>query len=188
MRNLVVDKQLILCSEELETIRQFLNGMGDGARPTPYMKRYAVIRASGAIEVAFKQIIADRVDEDCKTQVKNFIKKKIRDSSVNPKLGQIQNMLTDFDIRWSKKFDELISLGDKPKYSGALTILVNARNEFAHGGTPDIDISTTIECFKGGYDVLKILDQVVHHEFEEGEGEAQGDAEDEMATELDSQV
>lgn len=171
MNNRDVNEQLQTCARELEGIQQFLNGMGDAATPTPYMKRYAVIRASGAIEVGFKQIIADKVDSDCQVQVKNFIRKKIRESSVNPKLGQIQNILSDFDLRWSKKFEELISLSDKPRYNGALTKLVNARNEFAHGGTPNIDIASTIEYFNGGCEVLKILDQVVHHEFEEGEDE-----------------
>lgn len=169
MNNRDVNTQLQSCSSELEGIRQFLAGMGDAATPTPYMKRYAVIRASGAIEVGFKQIIADKVDSNCAVQVKNFIRKKIRENSVNPKLGQIQNILTDFDSRWSKKFEELISLGDKPRFNGALTKLVNARNEFAHGGTPNIDISSTIDYFNSGCEVLRILDQVVHHEFEEGE-------------------
>lgn len=179
MNNREVDAQLHSCASELEGIRQFLLGMGDAATPTPYMKRYAVIRASGAIEVGFKQIIADKVDSDCAIQVKNFIRRKIRESSVNPKLGQIQSLLADFDTRWSKKFEELISLGDKPRYSGALTRLVNARNEFAHGGTPNIDIASTIEYFSGGFEVLRILDQVVHHQFEEGEDEPVEEAEGE---------
>lgn len=179
MKNLDVNAQLQICAQELEGIRQFLLGMGDAATPTPYMKRYAVIRASGAIEVGFKQIIADKVDFNCDIQVKNFIRKKIRESSANPKLGQIQNILADFDARWNKKFEELISLGDKPRYNGALTKLVNARNEFAHGGTPNIDINSTIEYFSGGVEVLKILDQVVHHEFEEGEDEPIAEPEDE---------
>ncbi|SEB88374.1 hypothetical protein SAMN05216178_2620 [Pseudomonas saponiphila] len=171
MRNREVERQLQSCSQELEGIKQFLTGMGDAATPTPYMKRYAVIRASGTIEVGFKQIIADKVDADCAIQVKNFVRKKIRENSVNPRLGQIQAILQDFDNRWGKKFEELVGLGDKPRYSGALSKLVNARNEFAHGGTPNIDIASTIEYFNSGVEVLRILDQVVHHEFEEGEDE-----------------
>ena len=176
MRNRDVERQLEACSRELEGIQQFLAGMGDAATPTPYMKRYAVIRASGAIEVGFKEISSEKVDADCAIQVKNFIKKKIRENSVNPRLGQIQSILFEFDGRWGRKFEELIGLGDKPRYSGALSHLVNARNEFAHGGTPNIDIASTIDYFNGGVEVLKILDQVVHHEFEEGEDELTAEA------------
>ncbi|VZR84922.1 hypothetical protein PACF725_2289 [Pseudomonas aeruginosa] len=171
MNNKEVLLQLSACREELKGIHQLLLGMGEGANPTPYMRRYAVIRASGAIEVGFKKIIADKVDADCAIQARNFVKKKIRDSSINPKLGQIENILSDFDQRWRKKFEELIGLGDKPKFNTALNKLVSARNEFAHGGTPNIDIEHTIEYYEGGCEVLRILDQVVHHQFEEGEDE-----------------
>lgn len=171
MNNQEVMEQLQSCNQELQGIRQLLIGMGDGANPTPYMRRYAVIRASGAIEVGFKKIIADKVDANCAIQARNFVKRKIRDSSFNPRLGQIENILSDFDPRWRKKFEELIGLGDKPKFNTALNKLVSARNEFAHGGTPNLDIDLTIEYYDGGCEVLRILDQVVHHQFEEGEDE-----------------
>lgn len=167
MTNNDVSQILSDCSRELESIRALLVGLGNGANPTPYVKKYAVIRATGAIEVGFKQIIADKVDDGCNLQVKNFIKKKVRDSSFNPKFGMIENLLTEFDQRWKDKFDELLSLEDKPALKGALTELVNARNEFAHGGNPDVDIEKTIAFFENGKKVLKILDEVVNYNFDE---------------------
>jgi hypothetical protein len=167
MTNNEVSQILSDCSSELESIKALLVGLGDGANPTPYVKKYAVIRATGAIEVGFKQIIADKVDDGCNLQVKNFIKKKVRDSSFNPKFGMIENLLIEFDQRWKDKFDELLSLEDKPALKGALTELVNARNEFAHGGNPDVDIEKTIACFDNGKKVLKILDEVVNYNFDE---------------------
>ena len=154
------------CSQELESIKALLIGLGDEARPSPYIKKYAVIRATGSIEVGFKQIIADKVDEGSHVQVKNFIKRKIRESSCNPKLSMIENMLSEFDSRWREKFDELLALEDRPALKGSLTELVNARNEFAHGGDPDIDIDHTISCFKDGKKVLSILDDVVNYDFD----------------------
>lgn len=154
------------CSAELENIKALLTGLGDGALPSPYIKKYAVIRATGSIEVSFKKIIADKVDEDSHVQVKNFIKRKIRDSSCNPKLSMIESMLSEFDFRWREKFDELAALEDKPALKGALTELVNARNEFAHGGDPDISIDNTIQYFSQGKMVMSILDDVVNYDFE----------------------
>lgn len=167
MDNIEVNEILTSCSEELGNISALLIGIGDEARPAPYVKKYAVIRATGAIETGFKKIIADKVDENSHVQVKNFIKRKIRDSSSNPKLGIIENMLVEFDDRWRAKFDELLALEDKPQLKGSLTELVNARNEFAHGGNPDVNIEDTINYFNDGVKVLEILDSVVNHNFEE---------------------
>lgn len=167
MNNNEVFQILRDCSDELESIRALLVGLGDGANPTPYIKKYAVIRATGAIEVGFKQIIADKVDDGCNLQVKNFIKKKVRESSFNPKFGLIESLLIEFDQRWRDKFDELLALEDKPALKGALTELVNARNEFAHGGNPNVDIDRTISCFENGRKVLRILDEVVNYNFDE---------------------
>lgn len=166
MNNIKVKKILNDCQEELNNISMLLIGMGDGANPTPYIKKYALIRATGSIEFAFKQIIADKIDKDSHIQVKNFIKRKIRESSCNPKLGMIENMLTEFDDRWRGRFDELMALDDKPRLKGALTSLVDARNDFAHGGAPDMDIDSTIKHFKDGIRVLEILDAVVHHNYD----------------------
>lgn len=167
MNNNEVNGILTACREELDNISALLVGIGDEARPAPYVKKYAVIRATGAIETGFKQIIADKVDENSHVQVKNFIKKKIRDSSSNPKLGVIENMLVEFDDRWRAKFDELLALEDKPQLKGSLTELVNARNEFAHGGNPNVSIDDTISYFQDGIKVLEILDAVVNHNFDE---------------------
>lgn len=166
MNNLAVRQVLDDCLAELESIAALLTGIGDGAKPTPYIKKYAVIRATGSIETSFKQIIADKIDKDSHIQVKNFIKRKVRDSSCNPKLGMIENMLTEFDDRWRAKFDEQMALDDKPRLKGALTCLVDARNEFAHGGNPDMEIDITISHYKDGVRVLEILDRVVHYDFD----------------------
>lgn len=166
MNNATVKNILDDCLSELDSIAALLVGIGDAAKPTPYIKKYAVIRATGSIETAFKQIIADKIDKDSHIQVKNFIKRKIRDSSCNPKLGMIENMLTEFDDRWRARFDEQMALDDKPRLKGALTNLVDARNEFAHGGNPDMEIGSTISYFKDGVRVLEILDHVVHHNFD----------------------
>lgn len=167
MNNVEALEVLDSCATELESIKALLYGLGEGARPSPYLKKYAVIRATGSIEIGFKQIIADKVDEGSEVQVKNFIKRKIRESSCNPKLSMIENMLSEFDGRWRDKFDELLSLENKPALKGSLTELVNARNEFAHGGAPDIDIVHTINYFEDGKKILEILDEVVNFDFED---------------------
>lgn len=167
MKNKEVAESIASCTEELEGIKAFIVGNGEGARPTPYLKKYAVMRATGCIEVGFKQIVADRVDLDSEIHIKNFIKRKVRDSSTNPRLGAIESMLSEFDDRWRGRFDELMGLADKPKLKGALTNLVDARNEFAHGGNPALDIEKIIQNFKDSIEVLKALDNCVSYDYDQ---------------------
>ena len=155
------------CREELASIKALLTGIGDAALPAPYIKKYAVIRATGSIETGFKQIIADRVDRDSHTQLKNFVARKIRLSSCNPHLDTIEGMLTEFDAQWRSRFVEKVALEDKPVLKGALTELVKARNSFAHGGAMELSIERTIECFEHGCTVLLLLDQTVHEAVED---------------------
>lgn len=166
MNNQTVQDLLKECKEELETISALLLGIGDGAKPAPYIKKYAVIRATGSIEASFKQVIADRVDQDSHDQLKNFIAKKVRNSSSNPRLDAIQTLLSEFDDRWRSRFDEKMALSDQPKLKGALTQLVKARNSFAHGGAEELPIETTIECFVLACGVIEILDETVHDVYE----------------------
>lgn len=168
MHNAEVKQLLIECRDELVTIQAYLTGIGDGARPAPYVKKYAVIRATGSIEAGFKRIIADRVDHQAEPQLRNFVACKIRNSSCNPKLGMIQNMLSDFDDEWRSRFDEKIALADQPRLKGALTTLVNARNSFAHGGVEELPIDETIDYFDQGRIVLSILDETLYEEIRDG--------------------
>lgn len=168
MNNREVMSLLQECHDELVSIQALLTGIGDAARPAPYVKKYAVIRATGSIEAGFKQIIADRVDRDSHTQLRNFIARKIRNSSCNPRLDMIQGMLSEFDDQWRARFDEKMALADQPILKGALTELVKARNSFAHGGAGELPIETTIECFEHARTVLVLLDQSVHEAAEGG--------------------
>ena len=166
MNNLNVTQLLDECKQELESIKALLIGLGECANPTTYIKKYAVMRASGSIETGFKTIIADRVDRDSHKQLKNFVARKIRNSSTNPTLGAIENLLSEFDQDWRAQFDEKIALSDKPKLKDSLNNLVKARNSFAHGGTNLLSIDETILYFCSGCEVLRILDETVHKEVE----------------------
>lgn len=167
MNNLNAKQTLDNCLLELENIQLLIGSLGPTARPVPYLKKYSVIRASGSIESSFKTIIADKVDGGSHQQLKNFIKRKIRDSSSNPRFEVIVTMLSEFDSRWKKRFMEKVSLADRPRLVEALKLLVEARNSFAHGGDPDLNISDTISHFKDGIQVMMLLDEVVHDTYEE---------------------
>ena len=164
MNNQAVHTSLSNCKCELENIRSLLLGLGEAANPVPYIKKYAVIRATGTLENGFKTIIADRVDQDSHQQLKNYVAKKIRRSSTNPKLESMENLLKEFDEQWRVRFKEKVALSDKIALVDALDNLVETRNSFAHGGSKELNIDDTIRFFQYGCDVLKLLDETVHEE------------------------
>lgn len=157
------------CCDELNEIKEIISGFDRGNKAVDYINKYAIIRATGSIEFAFKKIIADKVEDGCHDQIKNFIKRKIRESAHNPKLGTIENVLTDFDPKWQKKFNEKISLENKFALDESLTKLVTERNSFAHGRDAHIGIDEIIENYKNGQRVITILDETVHFSYDETE-------------------
>lgn len=147
-------------------ILSLVNSLGELALSTPYVKKYAVIRATSSIEIGFKTIIADRVDEGSHQQLKNFVAKKIRKSSANPRLEKIEELLKEFDEHWQTRFKEKVAFSDQLSLRGALATLVDTRNSFAHGGLAGLDINDTITFFNCGCEVLRLLDETVHENIE----------------------
>lgn len=129
---------------------------------TPYLNKYAVIRASGALEQSFKTIISDFCNRRSKPQVKNYINKTIREGSANPSFSNICQMLTKFDTNWKTDFKSKVK-GDS-KWSQidlGLNTIVDARNDFAHGGNANVSINDTIEHFIKSCRMILILDSIV---------------------------
>ena len=161
MNNTESMKILRDCCDELNDIRKLVSELDDSNKAVGYINKYAIIRATGSIEFAFKKIIADKVEHGCHDQIKNFIKRKIRESAHNPRLGTIESVLTDFDPKWQKKFNEKIAL------EKSLTKLVTERNSFAHGRDANIGIDEIIENYLNGQKVIAILDETVHFLYDE---------------------
>ncbi len=155
------------CCDELNDIRKLVSELDDSNKAVGYINKYAIIRATGSIEFAFKKIIADKVEHGCHDQIKNFIKRKIRESAHNPRLGTIESVLTDFDPKWQKKFNEKIALENKIALDESLTKLVTERNSFAHGRDANIGIDEIIENYLNGQKVIAILDETVHFLYDE---------------------
>jgi len=183
MENKSAEEVMLTCSQELQDISNLLSHPDSTEPASEYIKKYAVIRASGSIESAFKKIIADKVEIGCHEQIRNFIHRKIRSASYNPKLGTIENLLVDFDTRWKAKFSEKISLENKIVLAESLSNLVSERNSFAHGGSSELSIDLTIKYFNDGFKVIKILDETVHHDFMDTDYEDTEDPEDNIEKE-----
>lgn len=162
MNNADVDLQLTQCRSELDHVHAIIATFGIMSPVAPYLTKYAVIRACGSIEVSFKTLIADFCSRRSKKQVKRFIHMKIRKGSANPSESNIINMLNSFDEDWRKGFkSNLKSDPDKRQILDSLQSLVDARNEFAHGGSPTITITDVLQHFDRARRVVEHVDAVI---------------------------
>lgn len=162
MNNADVDLQLTQCRSELVHVETTIATVGIMSPMVPYLTKYAVIRACGSIEVSFKALVADFCSKRSKAQVKRFIHLRIRKGSANPSQQNIMNTLHAFDESWSKKFKANLKADpDKQRLLVSLQSLVDARNEFAHGGSPTLSISDVLRHFDHARRVVVHVDTVI---------------------------
>lgn len=162
MNNQDVEKILGDCQSDLNRVSSIIDSLGFGSNIVPYLTQYGVIRACGTIETAFKSIIADHLSKRSKTQVKNFLTRKIRENSMNPTYSNICSTLGDFDDEWKKIFKvEINNHNNKEVILTSIKSLVDARNDFAHGGNPKVTISDTVTYYEHFCEVIEILDVIV---------------------------
>lgn len=145
---------------ELQEIKKWIDsGRNKFDSKTRYLISYAVIKASGTVEVVFKNIIYDFLSENVKEETAFYIEKMILDSSCNPNIGNMSNILQNISVDFKKKFD------DKVKQSGKkdkINSLVQLRNDFAHGESITVSIETVITYFEAAKDIILILNEVVN--------------------------
>lgn len=162
MNNSDVDLLLAHCRSELVHVETSIATLGVVSSVAPYLTKYAVIRACGVVEVSFKALIADFCNKRSNKQVKRYIALKITRSSANPSHSKIIEMLDQFDEDWKNAFKAKIGADpDKTHLLDSLQSLVDARNEFAHGGNPTLSISDVIRHFDHACRVLGYVDHVV---------------------------
>jgi len=112
--------------------------------------------------MSFKTIIADFCSHRSKKQIKRFLTKKVREGSANPSFDNICKFLRDFDEDWKKTFKAQID--QEPNKANLLTSLqslVDARNNFAHGGNPSASINDVLAYFNHASRIIAIMDSVV---------------------------
>lgn len=150
------------CRDELDHILQTVDAIGQTSRPVPYMNKYAIIKASGTIERAFKTIIADYLENGTtNTSLQSFIDNQIRQNSQNPSYNNICSTLKKIDEILLAQFKDKVNLLiDKSRVLASLQSLVDDRNDLAHGGTPPASIGQTLQYYQDSIQIIECLDDV----------------------------
>lgn len=140
------------CDSELNEIKEWIKSNPVDSK-IRYLNAYAVVRCSGAIELALKKMIYDWLSENAKDDAKTYLGKMIVDSSSNPSTGIMNRFLEYFNQNKKNRFDKVLkdSLQDKAN----LNSLVQWRNDVAHGRSISSSINTVYSCFVSGKTILE---------------------------------
>lgn len=152
-------QQLDDARQELESIREWINkDRNKFDIKTKYLVSYAVVKASGSIEVVFKKMVFDFLSQNVREETGQYLEKMILDSSCNPNTGNMSNMLQNISGLKRNIFDQQVKESEK---KDKLNSLVQLRNDFAHGDNVNISINTVITYYDAGISILNILDNII---------------------------
>lgn len=124
-----------------------------------YLQKYSIIKACGTIEQVFKNMLSDYLEQDANEEICVYIDKNIRESSANPKTGNISSILNDFSPKWKNEFDNYLKVENQKKQS--LNSLVQLRNDFAHGRNPNSSISTIIDYYADARLIIEKVSDII---------------------------
>jgi len=164
MNNQTVKSNLDDCKQELNNISNLCTLMGMSSNVIPYLTNYTIIKACGSIERAFKDIISDYcINNTTSLEVRNYIEKTFRESSMNPNLSNICKSLNNLNPTWKTNFNSQLNANtNAARYKSSISSLVESRNNFAHGNNPTASIQNVVTYFDDSYEIMKILDNIVN--------------------------
>lgn len=162
MNNSEIQKLLDDCAAEVDRVRATIDMLGQTSSIVPFLTKYSIVRTCGSIEMAYKSLIADYCSWRSKPQVKTYIDNNVRDSSRNPSYDNICQLLEDFDPAWNQDFKrQSKALANWSDIKLSLASLVEARNDFAHGGNPSITIADVVTHFTNARRLIEVLDSML---------------------------
>jgi hypothetical protein len=162
MNNVSVEAELNNCQTELTDVSAEIAKLGIMSNVVPFLTKYALIRACGTLEQAYKAIVADYCSKSCSVQLERFLNRKVRESSANPSLGKIYELVKDFDDTWLKSLKSALkSHPDQSTIQTSISSLVDSRNEFAHGGNPKVSIGDVQSYFLEARKMVEMMDSII---------------------------
>ncbi|MDX9913293.1 MAG: HEPN domain-containing protein [Candidatus Moranbacteria bacterium] len=163
MYNKKVEKLLHNTEQELVRLGHKIRRLSPFDDTRSIVAKYALIISYGSIERAFKDIVIDACSINATTQIKNFLLKNFDKNAFNFKYDELCKKLEGFDGEWRNNFKEDIKKRKHAqKYKTSLASLFDTRNEFAHGGNPNVTLTDVKNYFKDCAIVVKIFDRILN--------------------------
>jgi hypothetical protein len=150
------------CAAELLEIDSILKSIGHFDSKTPFLTKYALVKSHGTIELVIKTIIADFLEKNQSTQIRNFIENKFRKVALSIRYDNLCKMLSDLDESWTSAIkSKMNKLKTKAEVIDVLKSLSAARNEFAHGGAVTVTFQDIYSYFKKSRRLVNIFDKII---------------------------
>lgn len=151
------------CTSELSDIEQIIQSLPTLAKQKSYLTKYALIKASGTLEMVYRSIIADYFTGFHSPQLENFLDAKVRHGSSSAKYEMMSKLLKMFDESWSDCFKKNVSMrSDSDKIIVSSNSLVRNRHDFAHGQEPTATFNEIKQYYLDTLELIKELDLVVN--------------------------
>ncbi len=162
MNNSDIQQCIDDCNDELNKIFHLIEGHGRTSSIVPFLTKYAIVKTCGTIEYIFKTIISD-LSLEYSPQTQNYIDKTIRYSSMNPSKENICNTLKKFDEEWNQTFKRKLKDHEHSnRLNDSIKSLNEARNGFAHGGSPTSSFEDIKRYFEDCIIIMNMLHEVVN--------------------------
>lgn len=159
MNNSTAENLINECQSDFVRIEHIIYVLTQTNPAVPYLTKYLVIKACGTLEQCFKTIISDFTCLNQNNQIINYIDKTFRESSINPSLDNIYKSLKKFDENWHQNFkNSLNNDGASLRIKSSIKSLNDARNEFAHGGNPNLTFNDVKSYFEDAIKVIEFID------------------------------
>jgi hypothetical protein len=163
MNNKSVQKILLECEREIQSIKAASEKFPVLAKEREYFAKYLLIYVSGVLEICYKRLISDYCLSHSNPLLHNYFENVIVKASKNATIDNICEHLKNIDNNLKNKFKE--TLKKKPNYeqiTSSLKSLSTLRNGLAHGVlTTQFYFSEIVSYYFYSVEMIKTLDEVL---------------------------
>ena len=150
------------CNRELIDITTIMNNISSVSNEAKYLTHYALIKAEGTIEYAYRSIIYDYFKSLNNSKINNYLEETVKKGSMSGTIYNMKKLLKQFDYNWLNSFETLLkSRQDKKKLESSCKALVENRHLFAHGQNTTITFNDIKNYYNDALIVINIFDSVV---------------------------
>ena len=163
MNNQTVMRELIDCCSDLQKIKKEMN-RNKLSPANRFLTDYAIIRASGTIEISLKQIITHFCCNSNVPQANQYILSTHEKMSYSIKYNDLLSRLKKFDSHWKTSLKKLVDQDNKRNmHIDRWNSLINERHQIAHGNVTNttITINNTISYFRSAIKIIRYIDSVI---------------------------
>ena len=115
--------------------------------------RYLIIRVSGFLEYALRELLVDYVRRVAHKNIANFVEKEL-EHRTNLKMEKLAQLIGSFNPQWETEIREAAEFSE---YKEALDTIVTARNNLSHGKNAIIPFVRVKDYYKS---ILKLLELI----------------------------